>query len=304
MSGTIFLHHYDASPFSQKAIKMLAIKGVEWRSVLQPMIAPKPELTALTGGYRGTPVLQIGADIYIDSQRIAEELEHRFPAPTLYPGGKGIAHMMCDFGDSYFRAGLDIAIREFSTQWDEDFYRDRDAVFPDLDFSQAEERFPDGCAKLQAQARLINEQLSDGRPFLMGDAPGLADIQVYVVNWFARAGFPTVSELFSGLEALTGWEARMAALGEGERIETSSDEAFAAAREAKSVTVAGIYAHDPLGFAVGDRVNVGPLTSARGEAAGRLVRLDPQEIAIAPDEAKIDGVIVHYPRLGYAVTRA
>ncbi len=26
----VFLHHYDASPFSQKAIKMLAIKGLDW----------------------------------------------------------------------------------------------------------------------------------------------------------------------------------------------------------------------------------------------------------------------------------
>jgi hypothetical protein len=29
---------------------------------------PKPDLTALTGGYRKTPVLQIGADLYCDSQ--------------------------------------------------------------------------------------------------------------------------------------------------------------------------------------------------------------------------------------------
>ena len=29
---------------------------------------PKPNLTALTGGYRKTPVLQIGADIYCNSQ--------------------------------------------------------------------------------------------------------------------------------------------------------------------------------------------------------------------------------------------
>ena len=39
------------------------------------MMPPKDDLVALTGGYRGTPVLQIGADVYVDSQRIARELE-------------------------------------------------------------------------------------------------------------------------------------------------------------------------------------------------------------------------------------
>jgi glutathione S-transferase len=39
----------------------------------------------LTGGYRKTPVLQIGADVYCDSNGIARELERRFPNPTLFP---------------------------------------------------------------------------------------------------------------------------------------------------------------------------------------------------------------------------
>jgi hypothetical protein len=81
----LILHSYDASPFTQRVLKMLAIKSVEWRSVTTPMMPPKDDLLALTGGYRGTPVLQIGADIYIDSQRIARELEERVPLPSLFP---------------------------------------------------------------------------------------------------------------------------------------------------------------------------------------------------------------------------
>jgi len=84
----LILHSYDASPFTQRALKMLAIKGLAWHSVTTPMMPPKDDLLALTGGYRGTPVLQIGADIYIDSQRIARELEERFPRPSLFPDGK------------------------------------------------------------------------------------------------------------------------------------------------------------------------------------------------------------------------
>ncbi len=163
--------------------------------MIHPMIAPKPELTALTGGYRGTPVMQIGADIFIDSQLIAEELERRYPDPSLYPGGKGVAHMLDEWGHAFFRAGLDIAIKEFSGDWDEDFYKDRDAVFPDLDFSKAEARFTDACVRLRAHAQLINDQLSDGRNFLMGSSPGLADIQGYVVNWFTPRRFSVCAKV-------------------------------------------------------------------------------------------------------------
>jgi glutathione S-transferase len=52
---------------------------------------PKPDLTALIGGYRKTPVLQIGADIYCDSQLIMRELERRHPTPSVYPGDRGAA---------------------------------------------------------------------------------------------------------------------------------------------------------------------------------------------------------------------
>jgi glutathione S-transferase len=71
------LHHYDASPYTQRVLKMLGIKRLRWVSVRTPMLPPKDDLVALTGGYRGTPVLQIGADVYVDSQRIARELERR-----------------------------------------------------------------------------------------------------------------------------------------------------------------------------------------------------------------------------------
>lgn len=93
----IILHHYEISPYSEKVRIGLGLKGLAWGSVEIPVIMPKPDLTALTGGYRKTPVLQIGADIYCDSQLIMRELERRHPTrafiqpaaarPTRLPGG-------------------------------------------------------------------------------------------------------------------------------------------------------------------------------------------------------------------------
>src|SRR5262245_19888831 len=87
MSNELILHQYDGSPFSEKVRKVFAHKHLAWRSVDQPMMMPKPDLVPLTGGYRRIPVLQIGADIYCDTQVIARTIERLHPEPTLYPGG-------------------------------------------------------------------------------------------------------------------------------------------------------------------------------------------------------------------------
>ena len=70
----LVLHHFDWSPYAEKVRVLLGIKGLAWRSVQIPMVMPKPDLTALTGGYRKTPVLQVGADIYCDTSLIADVL--------------------------------------------------------------------------------------------------------------------------------------------------------------------------------------------------------------------------------------
>ena len=59
--NTIVLHHYPASPFAEKARLMLGYKGLTWKSVFIPMVMPKPDVMALTGGYRKTPILQVGS---------------------------------------------------------------------------------------------------------------------------------------------------------------------------------------------------------------------------------------------------
>ena len=87
----IVLHHYEGSPFSEKAKLMLGFKDLEYHSCIIPGIMPKPDLTELTGGYRKTPVLQVGSHIYCDSERIAMALEEIRPEPTLYPADTGLA---------------------------------------------------------------------------------------------------------------------------------------------------------------------------------------------------------------------
>ncbi|MDP2019355.1 MAG: glutathione S-transferase N-terminal domain-containing protein, partial [Hydrogenophaga sp.] len=97
----LILHHYPMSPFSEKVRLILGHKQLAWKSVLIPSVMPKPDVVALTGGYRRTPFLQIGADIYCDTALICDVLEHHQPAPTLYPEhNKGIARVLAQWADS------------------------------------------------------------------------------------------------------------------------------------------------------------------------------------------------------------
>ena len=81
------LHHYPVSPFAEKARLMLGFKRLAWKSVQIPLIMPKPDVVALTGGYRRTPILQVGADVYCDTALIARVLEELAPAPSFFPQG-------------------------------------------------------------------------------------------------------------------------------------------------------------------------------------------------------------------------
>src|SRR5947208_7137434 len=99
----IILHHYPLSLFAEKIRRLLAYKKIAWRSVEQPMMMPKPDLTPLTGGYRRIPVLQIGADVYCDTACIARRLEALQPTPICFPAGQtGLARLIEDWADHRF----------------------------------------------------------------------------------------------------------------------------------------------------------------------------------------------------------
>lgn len=297
----LILHSYDASPFTQRVLKMLAIKDLGWRWVETPMMPPKEDLTALTGGYRGTPVLQIGADVYVDSQRIARELEERFPAPSLFPDGHaGLACAAVKWADAFFRAGLHLTIATTSTLWPAEFRRDRQGLFPDIDFDGVDADH--ARSQLRAHASFIEQQLGDGRAFLGGPAPGLFDIHGWTVPWFTRAAVPGANELYAAFPRMAAWERRVADLGEGRRTACTAEQAFAVARASRPLAGA-VDPQDAQGLQAGMLVEVMPDDTRRGAVRGTVAAAGPNEIAIRRSHPKCGDVVVHFPRLGYRVTR-
>lgn len=297
----LILHHFDWSPYAEKVRILLGIKDLAWRSVQIPMIMPKPDLTALTGGYRKTPVLQAGADIYCDSSCIARELERRYPRPTLFPnGGAGVAYALAAWSDRFFDSGAGLAMG-LNDELPTDLVQDRREFFTHMDFTTLRERSPHMFSQVLAHTGLVEEQLSDGREFLEGPHPGLVDAAAYFVLWMARGFIASIGTVLSRYTRVARWEGRVREIGHGRRIETTASDALAEARAATPLPGEGVGADDPLGLQVGQRVTVTPEDYGRVPVGGELVTLRPQEVAIRRRDERAGDVVVHFPRIGYVV---
>ena len=182
----MILHHYDISPYAEKIRLIMGLKRLTWRSVKIPVVMPKPDLTALTGGYRLTPVLQIGEDFYCDSKVIARRLEQECPKPSLYPAGAAASNRGLAFwGETLF---MDLVMMGFGMgMFPPDFVADRKKMAPGgVDEALARTLVPCKVDDVRAKVRLLDEQLADGRIFLLGDEASLADFAAYHPLWAMR----------------------------------------------------------------------------------------------------------------------
>lgn len=294
----LILHHYDISPYSEKIRLIMGIKSLAWRSVQLPIVMPKPDLTALTGGYRLTPVLQIGADIYCDTQVIARRLEQERPAPTIYPPGyEAIGRALAFFGESAFISLVTIGFAE--GMFPDDFLQDRQSMVPggvNVDIARA--AAPAKIDEVRAKLDSIDKQLSDGRKYLLGEQVSLADLGVYHPIW----GFGTMAagqKVLGPMKSIRSWMDRVAAIGHGDRTEMDSGEAVDIARRSQPATATHVHANDPNGRKAGDKIKVFPEAYGRDPVAGELVYADAHEIALRRTDARAGELVVHFPREGY-----
>ncbi len=308
MQNAILLHQYDISPFSEKVRVALGIKGLPWFAVEEPVIMPKPELTALTGGYRKIPVMQIGADVYCDSQLILRKLERRFPEPTLFPAGdRGLGWAVGMWTDRpLFQAAVAVIFGSLGGAVDEAFKKDREQLMGrPFDTDAMKAAVPVMREQLRAQLGWLDEQLSDGRKFLTGGAPGLADASAYYnfafVRWIAASEGTLLIDAFARVLA---WEGRVRAIGHGQRQNLDRKQALEIARAATSTTREGVDPGEPNGWKAGDRVRVMADDYGRDGIVGQLVASSSQHVAIRRHHELVGDVTVHFPRAGFFVMRA
>lgn len=301
----IILHHYPPSPVSEKVRIALGIKGLAWRSVEIPRVPPKPLVMPLTGGYRRTPVMQIGADIYCDSQCILRELQRRHPEPTFTPGGAdGLPWAINRWTDHVFETAVRLSIGANAAQLPEAFAKDRARLFlgPDGDPAALVDDLPHFAAQLRGQFAWIDERLRGGRHFLLGDAPSLSDAACYYLVWFVRARWQGGEAMMSEFPFLERWELRVKDIGHGQPTEMSAEAAMEVAKAAVPMTPEHPDPRDPQGLAPGLAVSVVPdVDSGETPVVGTVRHVDHERIAILRDDPQVGRVCVHFPRVGYRV---
>ncbi|MEP3046458.1 MAG: glutathione S-transferase family protein [Roseibium sp.] len=308
-ANEIILHNYPQSPVAEKVRVALGIKKLAWRDVEIPRLPPKPMLTVLTGGYRRTPVLQIGADIYCDSQCILRELERRLPASSFMPtADAGLMWCLSRWTDgALFDLAVKIVLGSAGENLPADFAEDRGRLYLGENWAEglktANTQLPHLVAQLRAPLSWLDTMLADGRPFLLGDAPGAIDAQIYHVVWFVRGRFSGGETLFSEFANLVRWETNVRDLGHGTSSQMSPSEAIVRAREQTPVTEPNVTANDPQGLKVGMPVTVSPdVDGGEQPVEGTVVFADAETIAVERNDDDLGRLCVHFPRVGYRLS--
>jgi glutathione S-transferase len=306
----LILHHYAFSTFSEKIRAALGLKGLSWRSVDIPGVPPRPLLSPLTGGYRRVPVLQIGADVYCDTNIILPTLERLFPSPSLYPAGcMGVARGLSYAWDrAMWIPSIGVLTHFIGEHIPPEFIKDRleDYLYIDIGKAAMAPDLPLYRQRVTAQYAWLKMALADGRAFVFGDAPSALDLTCYQTIFLLRKNCPGEVDAFVGIDGpLPAWYERVAALGHGTPSEMSAEEAFAVARDAQPVPVTHLRADgDPGGLPAGANVTVTPDDTARVPVAGTLVAASDSEIVIHRRDPQAGDLHIHFPRLGFDVRPA
>lgn len=305
----VILHHYPQSPVSEKVRVALGLKGLAWHSVIIPRLPPKPDLMPLTGGYRRAPVMQIGADIYCDSQCILRELERRYPEPGFFPDGEnGLVWSLSRWTDGEL---LDVAVRlvlgASADSLSPEFARDRGRLYlgPEQTVQDLQSDLPHLAAQLRGAFSWLEQSLQRSGAFVMGAEAGLADALFYYLVWFLRTRWPEATTFLSQFPALETWEGKLRDLGHGRMETMESAAALVIAARGETQTPECDDPDDPQGLRCGQRVGVVPSGDGGDPVVyGPLRYADRETIAIMTRDQRAGDVCVHFPRVGYQVNRA
>ncbi|MEE9380548.1 MAG: glutathione S-transferase [Hyphomonadaceae bacterium] len=310
---SIILHHYESSPFSEKIRLALRLKNLAWTSVEIPNMMPKPDLLPLTGGYRRTPIMQIGADIYCDTALILRELEQRFSMQTLnLPGHEGLSSMVAAWTDGrWFQASVGIVFAAIGDGLPDDFKKDREAMSGRLfDAETLAATAPMLKDQWRAQLMWLEERLEGGRgagsgDWLISTKPGIVDVHAHMNVWFVNMLARDFAEDCLSHAPLTrAWFQRLNEI-EGQVPETiDSKAALEIAKQTAPRLVAATASYEPQEFGPGETVMVAPDDYAKDWVTGDLVHADAQRIILRRTSDACETMHVHFPRCGYIAKRA
>jgi glutathione S-transferase len=304
----IYFHHYLNSPFAEKVRRILAYKNLSWHSVLQPPIMPKPELVALTGGYRRIPVLQIGADVFCDTLLICDVLEKLAPNPTLYPTNvDGMARTVASWMDStlfsvamafnFGPKGATAFFAKMPPAFATAFVEDRKAMR--MGGARMSPTDATGAYKI-ALARINTMVGITDHGFICGAVPSIADFAAYHPLWFTK-NIPEIAGLLDDYPNIAPWMARVAALGSEAQLKSSYEASLDVAKAGSSPFYAGDAYVDEHGIAMGSEVSIVAESFGPEATTGKLIAATKDRFTLERRHELCGTVRVHFPRLGFVL---
>jgi len=305
----LILHHYPTSPFAEKIRLIFGYKKLAWQSVIIPRIMPKPDLTALTGGYRRTPVMQMGADIYCDTALIADVLEKIAPTPSLYPSQvNGVSRIVAQWADSqvfsaamafnFQPAGIADVFAGVPEEAIQAFVADRAAMrggAPRMAIGE-------GTSTYKSQLRRLSDMLTE-RPYLLGDAPSIADFSAYHPIWFTLERTPSLAGVLDATPLLKDWMTRMKAIGHGVHEKMTPEQALEVARQATPVDVTQMPFVNEHGIDLGSEVTITADNFGLEPTQGCLVAATKTRLILRREDQRTGAVHVHFPRNGFILKK-
>lgn len=300
------LHHYPPSPVAEKVRTAFGLKKLRWRSCEQNRLPDRPELFAMTGGYRRIPVMQVGADIFCDTQCILPALDRIAPEPSLFPDGfVGLPIGFSRWTDNeLFQTGFRAAFAPVMDKLPPALLADRARLYIGEDADMAAELadMPHTLAQMRAMLGWMDERLGHA-PHLFGARPGYGDLVLWYFVWFVRERYPDAETFFAEFENILAWAARMAAIGHGDQSAITPAEALAIAKTATPQTAPREDPRDPQGLKPGMTASVAPLTDSGETAVTGAIRAVARDwIALTIEGPETGELAVHFPRVGYRVT--
>jgi glutathione S-transferase len=308
----LILHHYPTSPFAEKIRLIFGFKQLAWHSVIIPMIMPKPDLTALTGGYRRTPVLQIGADIYCDTALICDMLEHiaPTPTPTPYPEAvKGVARIVAQWADSalftaamaynFQPVGVAQVFAGAPAEAVQAFVADRGAMRGGAPRMAA----ADAAATYKSYLRRLANMLH-GQDFLLGAQACVADFAAYHPLWFTQERTPALAGILDATPEVLAWMARMKAIGHGTPGKLSAAEALQMASHATPAPLQTDVFQDEHVIPLGSRVVIAADHFGQEPTEGDLLAATRTRYTLRRSDERAGTVHVHFPRVGFTLKKA
>jgi glutathione S-transferase len=312
----LILHHYPTSPFAEKIRLALGYKRLSWKAVTIPRVMPKPDVLALTGGYRRTPILQVGADIYCDTSLICDVLEHVQPEPMLYPPAlRGVARVFAQWADStlfWAAMGYNFQSRGAAHLFAHEppamakaFGEDRKAMSSNM----VRLRPGDATSAYRSYLRRIAHMVEE-HDFLFGAEPCVADFATYHPLWFTRVQVPLLADILNATPAVGEWMDRLEALSISFVPDTLDGEAAVrVAHDAEPMPPGGNLLvdsafQDDHGIPLGTRVTIAAETFGPEATEGELIAATRTHYSLRRTDARAGTVHVHFPRVGYVLRKA